>query len=405
MRPTTGIESPEERQAAGKSADAVIRIGAARRGDRVTITIGDDGRGVDFNRIRQRLRDSQKLSEAELSQLSESDLARFLFQPGFTTRTTTDEISGRGVGLDVVLDTVKRLQGTVVLEPGVAMGTSFSITVPVTISTVRILTVLCDGQVYGIPSSAVIRTGSTRLDELHELEGHLVLTADGEPVRWVNLRDLLGTASRQQAACEPRRTYLLVSSNGRRIAVGVDDLDEEIEVLLKPLGFPLTGLPGIVGATIRPDGSVQLVLDLSTAIHRETRSPPRPNREHVAPAARVLVVDDSPTTRALLRSVLTAAGYSVTTASDGIDALERLGTQSVGLVVSDIEMPRMDGFELTRQIKSRLDLPVILVTGLEKDEHRRRGMEAGADAYVVKSTFEGEGLLEIAKQFCDSKRQ
>jgi two-component system chemotaxis sensor kinase CheA len=182
------------------------------------------------------------------------------------------------------------------------------------------------------------------------------------------------------------------------MAVAVDDLEEEIEVLLKPLGFPLSGLSGIVGATIRPDGSVQLVLDLSGMADRMWSQSALSDEEKPVVTRRVLVVDDSPTTRALLRNLLSAAGFSVQTATDGVNALDRLASQPFDLVVSDVEMPRMNGFELTRQIKSRMKLPVILVTAMEKEEHRRQGLEAGADAYVVKSTFQDQGLLEIVKQ-------
>jgi two-component system chemotaxis sensor kinase CheA len=176
-------------------------------------------------------------------------------------------------------------------------------------------------------------------------------------------------------------------------------LEDESEVLLKPLGFPLNGWPGVFGATIRADGSVQLLLDLTVAAltasgHGAARSPAEPKQPR-----RIMVVDDSPTTRAILRNVFTAAGYTVVTATDGMDALERLRSHRVHLVVSDIEMPRLNGFDLTRLIKSQYDLPVILVTGREKEEHRREGLEAGADAYVIKSTFEGKGLLEIVEQW------
>jgi len=152
-----------------------------------------------------------------------------------------------------------------------------------------------------------------------------------------------------------------------------------------------------VGAAVRPDGSVQIVLDLANAATSGASMVSAP--QEVRPTGRILVVDDSPTTRTILRNVFTAAGYFIRTATDGVDALERLRSEPIDLVVSDVEMPRMDGFELTRQIKARHLLPVILVTALEKEEHRRKGLEAGADAYVVKSTFQGEGLLEIVKQF------
>ena len=221
----------------------------------------------------------------------------------------------------------------------------------------------------------------------------------GEPVRWVHLADLVGTAAAPQGNHGQAWSYLLIAHHGKQTAVAVDDLEDEAEVLLKPLGFPLSVLPGIVGATIRADGAVQLVLDLtSPAWSSASGAGPLPRAEPQA-ARRILVVDDSPTTRAVLRNVLTAAGYAVWTAVDGVEALERLQAQAVDLVVADVEMPRLNGLDLTRQVKLKWGLPVILVTAKEQEEHRRAGLEAGADAYVVKSTFQGEGLLDIVQQF------
>ncbi len=393
-----GLETSEARRAAGKSDEGVIRILAQQQGSVVRITLTDDGRGVDYERIRARLRNSGEVADDELPNLSERDLIPYLFRPGFTTATAGD-VSGRGVGLDVVADTVRRLQGTVTLDSSSRAGTTFVITVPVTISTIRVLTVMTGGQTFGIPSSMVVRTGRAARKDLRELEGGLVLNLNGEPLRWAHLAELLGLLSSRPTTNAESWPYLLIAQANSRIVVAVDDLEDESEVLLKPLGFPLNGLPGVLGATIRADGSVQLLLDLaSTALtaggHTTTASHTEPKQ-----ARRIMVVDDSPTTRAIMRNVFTAAGYSVVTATDGMDALERLRSQSVHLVVSDVEMPRLNGFDLTRQIKSKYNLPVILVTGREKEEHRREGMEAGADAYVIKSTFEGEGLLQIVEQW------
>jgi len=298
-----------------------------------------------------------------------------------------------------VFNTMRKLQGTVELEATSRAGTRFGITVPVTISTVRILTVSACGQFFGVPVSAVVRTGRTKRSDLRELEGGFVLPVDGDPVRWVHLADLLGMPPSHQTTNGETWSYLLVMQDGKQTAIAADELEDESEVLLKPLGFPLSDLPGVVGATIRPDGSVQLVLDISNTLRANLDvKVSRPTAEQHT-MRRILLVDDSPTTRAILRNVFTAAGYTVLLATDGMDALERLRSQTVDLVVSDVEMPRLNGFDLTRQIKSKFGLPVILVTAREKEEHRREGLEAGADAYVVKSTFEGEGLLEIVAQF------
>ncbi|MEO8493756.1 MAG: response regulator [Planctomycetota bacterium] len=393
-----GIETAAGRKAAAKHEEGFIRIAASRRGQLVRITMSDDGCGVNFGRVRDRIAQGGELNEAEIAQLTERELAKYLFRAGFSTALAGD-VSGRGVGLDVVLDSVRRLQGNVELESSSPAGTTFAITVPVTVSTVRILTVLAGGQCYGIPSSVVTRTERAKREELRELEGSLILPVNGRPVRWVHLSELVGGEVSQQAKNGHAWSYLLVTGEGRELAVAVDDLEDESEVLLKPLGYPLTGLTGLVGATIRADGSVQLVLDLTDRAFAKARAVhARPEVARKA-AGRILIVDDSPTTRAVLRKVFTAAGYVVLTATDGIDAWERLGTQRVDVVISDVEMPRLNGFDLARRIKSKFTLPVILVTGMEKEEHRREGLAAGADAYVVKSTFEDKGLLEIVAQF------
>ena len=394
-----GIETTPERQSAGKPEQGRILLRAQRRSDRVHIHVCDDGRGVDFERIREHVRQTGELEESEIAELEERELATYLFKPGFTTAAEADEISGRGVGLDVVYNAVRRLHGSVELASSSPGGTTFVIGVPVTISTVRILTVVSGGQYYGLPSSSIVRTARVRPDELRELEGSLILTVDDEPVPWVMLTDLVGSVPGTSRGNGRAMPYVLTSHDGQRLAVGVDDTEDELEVILKPLGFPLTGMPGIVGGTIRPDGSVQIVLDVASAAFRPQQAKRAATVEPQKAAARILVVDDSPTTRIIVRNVLTAAGYSVRTASDGVDALERLRYQRVDLVVSDVQMPRMNGFELTRQVKSQFGLPVVLVTGMEKEEHRREGLAAGADAYLVKSTFEGEGLLDIIKQF------
>ncbi len=400
-----GIESAEQRRAAGKPPEGTIGIRAFRQGERIRITVTDDGGGVDFARVRERLGRTGRLTESELGELSEHDLSSSLFQAGFST-ADLGEVSGRGVGLDVVLDAVRRLQGSVELEATSGAETTFALTVPVTVSTIRILTVCSNGQFYGVPSASVVRTGRAKRDELRGWGDGWVLPIDGQTVRWVHLADLLKLPVARSGIGGDAWSYLLVAHEGRRVAVAVDDLDEEGEVLLKPLGFPLKGLPGILGGTIRPDGSVQLVLDLSVSAFgppagRSTTAARHEKSSNAQdePAGRILVVDDSPTTRAILRNVFAAAGYAVRTATDGVDALERLRSGGTDLVVTDLEMPRLNGFDLTRQVKAKFGLPVILVTGRESEAHRREGLAAGADAYVVKSTFEGQGLLEIVAQF------
>ena len=394
-----GIEMPADRIAAGKSEEGTIAITASRRAESVLIRISDDGGGVKFDRIREKLKTEGGMDEAEVAALSEKELGRYLFQAGFTTKQEATAVSGRGVGMDVVVDSIHRLQGTVEIETSSPAGTTFLITVPVTISTARILTVNIGGQRYGIPTASMVRTGRLSKSTLRDIEGSLVLSVDGVPVRWVELSELLGLPSSAVWHDSIQRAYLLLLHEGRKIALAVDEFEDESEVILKSLEFPLTEMDEVIGGTIRPDGSVQLVLDPAWIMSRALRTQQRATAVETKTVARILVVDDSPTTRSIVRNVVSAAGYAVQTAADGVEALERIRTGTFDLVVSDVEMPRMNGFELTRQIKSQFKLPVVLVTGMEKEEDRLQGLKAGADAYLVKSSFEDQSLLEVIDQF------
>jgi two-component system chemotaxis sensor kinase CheA len=392
-----GIEPAAERVQQGKKIQGLIRVQARQRGQFVHVLVSDDGGGLDYERIRQRIRRMQLLKDDEIGQLTDEDLVPYLFHPGFTTSDVGD-VSGRGVGLDVVFSSIRSLQGTTRLVSTSSAGTCFEMKVPVSVSTIRTLTVFAAGQPFGIGIAAVERTGQANQEDLLEIEGAPMVRIGGHPLPWYTLAGLLGLPGIPPGDSNRASPYLLVRDQERFTAIGVDGFEDESEILLKRLGFPLDGLPGLVGGTIRPDGSVQLVLELGPFLRQGARPAAHPMA--VPPQSRrILLVDDSPTTRAILRNLFTASGYNVTVASDGLDALDKLRISPVDLVVSDVEMPRLNGFDLTRQVKSKYGTPVILVTGREREEHRREGLEAGADAYVVKSTFEGEGLMAIVEQF------
>lgn len=394
-----GIELPRQRIEAGKSPQGKIRLSATRRGGRVVIHLTDDGGGIDTEKIKAILLAQGELSQEEIQQRSEGELTDWLFRPGFTTAPRGD-ISGRGVGLDVVRDTLQRIQGTVELNSVPGQGSVFTMILPITISTVRILSVSCGGQSYGLPSSTVLKTGRIKPSELRRIKGTTVLLLDNEPIRWVWLADLLQLRRGRADFEGTEEPYVILQQGHRRLAVQVDMVDDEREVLLKPLGSPLENMDGVLGGTIQPDGSVQLVLDISLdKIPRNLRGVDTGPRESNGQLAQsILIVDDSPTTRSLLRNALTTAGYRVRTAIDGLDALDRLRAEKPDLVVSDFEMPRLNGVDLTRQIKARWRIPVILVTGREQERHRLEGLEAGADAYFVKSSYQDEGLLDLIRQ-------
>jgi len=394
-----GIEDPQTRLTCGKPAQGLIHFQAGRRGEKVVIQISDDGAGPDFNKIRQQLLSRGLLSEAEIQELSPEQLSHWLFHPGFST-TEVGDISGRGVGLDVVRDSLQRMQGRIELDSHGGIGTTFTLVLPVTLSTIRVLTVWCLGQCFGLPSSSILKTDRVKVSELRNIKGTPVIQYEGELIRWLTLADLLQLGRPRTHTENQYETYVVIRKESRTLAVRIDSIEEEREVLLKPLSFPLSGMPGVLGGTVRSDGSVQLVLDVSlNQIQRASSSWSGGFEVATSPKVpKILVVDDSPTTRAILRNVLAAAGYQVRTAVDGIDALEKLRVERPNLVVCDFEMPRLNGVDLTRQIKAKWNLPVILVTGREKEHHRREGLEAGADAYVIKSSFHGESLLDVVRQ-------
>ncbi len=393
------IESPEERAAAGKPAEGTITLAASLHGDYATLTLSDDGRGLDFQRIRRRLLESGAMTASDLESATDEDLINQIFEPGFTT-APTGTVSGRGVGLDVVRAVLRRLHGDVEIASTSAAGTTLRLRVPVSISTGRIVTVRAGGHLFGIPSSHVVRTGRVATDRLERFEAGWLLPGSSEAVPVLHLTQLLQLEDLRPAQLSSVLEYLLVAAEDRRVALAVDELVEEGDVVIKPLGYPLTDCPGVLGGAIQADGTAKLILDVA---HLARQKPAAiTTQTPAAPRGRILVVDDSPTTRTILKNLFHSAGYHVRTAIDGIDALEQMRRHPVDVVVTDFEMPRLNGIDLTRRVKAEYGLPVILVTAREQESDRRQGLEVGADAYVVKSTFDDTSLVSIVRDFVDT---
>ncbi len=402
-----GLETPAERLAAGKPAQGRVRVSAAQRGDRVHITVEDDGRGLDVEAVRATAVRRGLLSLERAESLDPAAIVDLIFQPGFSTRTTVSEISGRGVGMDVVRSAVERLGGQIAIDTTRGLRTAFSITVPLTLATTRVLLVEDNGQPYAVPSSAIERTGRVRAADLLRLEGRRALQVDGRAVPVVELADVL-QRPRPETELDPEewRPYFVLTQGERAVALLTERLVDEQELVLKPLGAPLRRVRHVAGAAVLGTGAVVVILNPSdlakTALgnldagHFSPRLRDLPATPADAPRRRVLVADDSVMTRTLERSILEAAGYEVVVASDGAQALELLRSTTVDLVVSDVEMPRMDGLELTtavRQDDQLRHLPIVLVTSLDAPEHVERGAAAGADAYIVKGRFDQNELL------------
>jgi len=403
-----GIESTEERRKLGKPVPATLKVSAAVHGAEVDIVVSDDGRGLNLDRIRKRVLEQNIPEPAD-----DRELARCIFLPGFSTAETVTDVSGRGVGMDVVRNRIESLRGRISIgtEPG--LGTRFTLSVPLTLTMVSALFVRCGSQSFALPTSTVTKLVRFETSALKKQSGQFVLPLGEAPVRVVTLSDLLEVTSTNEV--RDRQTAVLATVGARRMLFVVDEVIVEQEAVVKTLGVRIHSVPHVSGAITLPSGEFALLLNTAMLIESAERNEsktlnPTFNRipsesessELQVVAQRILVVDDSMTTRTLLKSILETAGYDVSSASDGQDAWEQLQIDEVDLVVSDVDMPRMTGFELTERIRSsssRGQLPIILVTSRDSEDDKLRGVEVGADAYLVKSAFDQTNILATIEQF------
>lgn len=392
-----GIEAPEARRRCGKPERGRIVVSAALRGARIEVSVADDGAGVDLDAVRAMAR-RRGLPEPR----DERACVDLLFEPGFSTAARVTEISGRGVGLDIVKNRVRALHGTVDISFEAGRGSRVALALPLTLTTIRALLVAAGGETYAIPGASVVRLLRLDRSEIRAAGGRDVISAgDGPPVPIVSLARVLGLRGREPAARAAGRVPAVVLGAPARAAFAVDELIGEREILVKTLGPRLRSLRTVAGATVLETGKVALILGAAELVRTALEQPgeaPLSAASGAPPAAarRILLADDSVTTRSLERAILEAAGYEVLTAVDGEDAWRMLKERGADLVVSDIDMPRMDGLTLCRTIRGAKrfrDLPVVLVTALESEPDRARGAEAGADAYIVKSGFDQRDLL------------
>ncbi len=401
-----GLESGDEREVMGKARQGVINLTVAHQGNQISIHIQDDGRGIDPRAVRRAAVKSKVMDADTLDALSDEDILRLTLFPGVTTNTKVTGLSGRGIGLDVVRQKIDDLQGRIDIESERGMGTLFRLTVPVSLATTHGLLVRIGEEIYAIPLASVEKVIVVRVEDVHLVEGHEIISLDGHPLALVRLADIL---ERPTATAElPDVAQAVVLWTGTtQIAFLVDELMGEQEMVVKSLGRQLAHVRNVAGATLLGTGRVVVILNPLDLIRSAQMATGRGlpafagQKEESGPLSSILIVDDSITTRTLEKNILEAAGYHIITAVDGQEALNVLRNDEFDLIVSDIQMPHMDGFELTSAIKSSTDfghLPIILVTSLESQEDRRKGLQAGADAYIVKQAFDQEDLLATIKQ-------
>ncbi len=400
-----GIEAPHERERLGKSRSGLIRLRLETNGDRLNVTVEDDGAGVDAARVARIALEKGLIDEAAARSQSPPEIVRLLLQPGFSTAGGVTRVSGRGMGLSAVHEQVLRLHGEVAFSQEPQAGTSVSISVPLSISGFHVLLFASCGQRFAVPAAAVDGLRRIRAADIETLGGRPVIRHGGHPVRFARLPELFGWpgAPPPDGAALP---VIILRGGGRLAALGVDELLDERAEVIKELGLPYHAAGMATGAVPLGDGSVAVVLSAAALIANveENRAVPAPTPERPEPrkrAASILVVDDSITTRSLEKSILEAHGFRVRLAVDGADALTQLRSEPPDLVIADVSMPRMDGFELLermKQIKAFASIPVIMVTSLERHEDRQRGLSLGADAYIIKRKFDQRELLEAVRQ-------
>ncbi len=390
-----GIEPPDVRAERKKSPMGTIRMEATTVADRVIIDVSDDGAGIDGDALRARAVSSGLLTRSSAEALTEEETWELMFVSGISTTDAPDELSGRGVGLDAVRTSVEEFDGTIGVHRNDDGGATFRVSMPLTRITTPAVVLRVGDQFFAIPSHQVRRCLLIEEDELQVADGADALVVDDQPVPVIRLDAALDIGSDDAS-----HRGLVVLEGSRRRALLVDEVVRLAHLVLQPLAWNLAGLATYSACAPLEDGTLALVLDVhqldpgSSASRRASRTPRDRSR------FRVLVVDDSVTSRTLLKNILEADGYSVDVAVDAEEALTRLDGADYSLIVTDIEMPGMDGFELTEALRASSatrNTPIVICTSLGNESEKRRGANVGADAYVVKGLFEQDELLATVR--------
>lgn len=396
-----GLETPEQRERVGKEPIGEIRLALRQESNEVVFEFSDDGAGLDIARVRQKAIENGLLQEGE--EIGDEQVMQLIFMPGLSTAQEVTEISGRGVGLDVVRSEITGLGGRVDVSSEVGHGVRFIIHLPLTLAVTKTLMVRAGQQIYALPSTMVENVQQLKPAELEAIYKQQYIDWQGVRYPLHYLARLLGD-DEVEVVSQPHNPILLLRSGESRIAAHVDELLGNQEVVVKNIGPQLARLPGIVGATVSGNGTVVLIINPVAFTQRIVVTRKIAKAAAVEEAVRnvpiVMVVDDSLTVRKITGRLLTRAGYQVVTAKDGVDALEQLMDVLPSVMLLDVEMPRMDGFELTKRLRqdSRTqDLPIIMITSRTADKHRRYALELGVNEYLGKPYQEDELLEHIAR--------
>jgi len=395
-----GIEMPEERVALGKPETGTIIISAKQEGDRIIVKVSDDGRGIDPELIKRIALKKGLITEAEAKTISDREAIYLIFKPGFSSKATTTETSGRGIGMDVVkLHIEEKLKGHVEIETEKGKGTTFILTLPLTLAVVRCLLIKTAGMLFAVPTSNVQETLIFGDDDIVISGGERQLKLRDEFLPFVKLADVLGMQGIYEG-----NLALVVNMAGKTIAYEVEEILDEIPVVIKPIDEAINKSRLFAGATILGSGEIVLILNMAELV-RSTNVTSFIDSKGIKAVGktsgrkpRILVVEDSLTTRELEISLLRAAGYEVEGARDGYEAFNLLKQKRYHLVLTDIQMPRMNGYEFIRRVKRDAKLkniPMVVVSSRSSKKDIEVGLNAGADAYITKSDFERDRLLSL----------
>ncbi|MEO6263839.1 MAG: response regulator, partial [Luteimonas sp.] len=391
-----GLESPQQRRKAKKPEEGTVRIAVRREGSEVVLEVGDDGAGLNRKAIRKRAVERGLIRND--ARLADSDLDMLIFEPGFSTADEVSRLAGRGVGMDVVASEVRQLGGALNIHSRAGEGTTFTRRLPQTLAVTQAVFVRIGETSFAVPIASVRGVGRISREDLDKPDA--TYAYGGEDYVLHDLGSLLGHAP-AKAEGQLQMPLLLIRSGDMRAAVSIDQVLGNREIVVKPVGPQVASVPGIFGATIMGDGRVVVILDVAPLVRRQATLPrdiepaPAIEQRHVP---LVMVVDDSVTMRKVTGRVLERHNFEVVTAKDGVDALERMVERVPDLMLLDIEMPRMDGYELATQMKDdpRLrDVPIIMITSRTGEKHRQRAFEIGVQRYLGKPYQEHELLRNV----------
>lgn len=398
------VELPAVRTARGKPARATLALAVSQAdGNRVQIVLSDDGAGIATEQIREAAVRRGLVSEKEATRLDEAGVQALIFRSDVSTSTAVTQLSGRGLGLAIVHENTQRLGGEVRVQSRPGLGTTFSIVLPAIRATFRGILCQVAGRLLLMPVALVERVARVRREDVRSVEGHETIHIEDRAVALVRLADVLEMAPPPQAEAGRQIQVLLVGSGDQSVAFAVDAVLQEQEVLVKPLRKPLVRVRNIAAAAVLGSGKVVPILNVADLMKSVRHVAPGSTRLAVSlkprpvAARSILVAEDSITSRMLLKTILESAGYRVRTAVDGMEAFALLRSEPFDLLVSDVEMPRLNGFDLTVRVRADgklAELPVVLVTALATREDRERGIDVGANAYIIKGSFDRDNLIE-----------